>query len=393
MIGTQLRIALVAPPFVRVPPHRYGGTERVVAALADGLVRRGHDVTLFASGDSVGGTRLVPTVPVATWSVPHPSANREALDATIETVARALASRPVDVIHAHLERDSFRLQRRLSRDGITTPMAVTLHLPVDRPYVRRELATELARVADQVSLVAISRAQASLGAEVPWAAIVPNGLRLSAIPFGDRPGRDLAFVGRLDPEKGILDAIEIARLTGRRLRVAAKVGDLPEQRRYYEEIVRPAFATGDVDDLGELGDDDRNALLASSAATLMPVRWPEPFGLVAIESLAAGTPVIARPAGALPEIVRDGSDGALRDDVAAMAATLDMVETLDRSAIREAALARFDADSMTAGYEAVYRRLIKPRPVPSRDRRPFNRRAMAPGGRSVVPGAVRAAGR
>jgi glycosyltransferase involved in cell wall biosynthesis len=192
---------------------------------------------------------------------------------------------------------------------------------------------------------------------VPWT-VVHNGLDLSNAPFEPRRGDELCFVGRITPEKGVIDAIEIARMTGRRLRIAAKVGWTPAERSYHDDVFRPALERADVEYLGELGGPERDRLYAESYAMLMPGTWPEPFGLVAIEALACGTPVIARPVGALPEIVRDGIDGFFGDDVADLAARVREVAELDRSAIRASVLERFSATRMTDGYAALYRRLL-----------------------------------
>src|SRR4029077_9126496 len=181
-----------------------------------------------------------------------------------------------------------------------------------------------------------------------------NGLRFSAPVRTRQRGEDLCFVGRITPEKGVVEAIEIARLSGRRLRIAAKVGWTPAERTYESDVFRPAMRRADVEFLGELSGPERDRLFAESHATLMPGDWPEPFGLVAIESLACGTPVLARPAGALPEIVRDGVDGFLRSDIAELAAAVDAVRTLDRPAIRRSVRARFSVDRMVDAYEAIY---------------------------------------
>lgn len=343
----RLRVALVAPPFERVPPPGYGGTERVVHALAVELARRGHEVTLFGTGDSEIPGRLLPTAPepvrgtgvVGIAALPW-------LVMTQLAVMRHAAD--LDIVHSHLDWAGVVL-------GDVLPMSVvaTFHGRLDLPG-----AAELLR-ASRCHHVALSANQAATHPGTPWAAVVHNGLDLRGSPYlpAEARGDALCFVGRLVPEKGILEAIEVARLSGRRLRVAAKIGAQPVEVDYHERVVVPAMLTADVEYLGELSSDERDQLFAESHATLMPGAWPEPFGLVAIESLACGTPVLARPAGALPEIIRDGVDGWLADDPATLASHVDEVARLDRAAIRGSVLARFSATRMADGYLEVYRQV------------------------------------
>lgn len=340
-----LRIAQVAPPLELVPPRGYGGTERVMITLIRELVARGHEVTTFASADSDVPGRLIPTVPRALRPVGFTGDQSPYFVGTSLDVVRHEGE--FDVVHSHLEWQSLLLARALS-----VPMVSTFHGRLDLPWTR-PLFADAPR-----GLVAISRSQASAHPEVRWEAIVHNGLDLSGAPFDRRHGEDLCFVGRVSPEKGILDALEIARLSGRRIRVAAKIGTTPADRSYWEDKVQPAMDRADVEFLGEISEQERDELFASSYATVMPGAWPEPFGLVAIESLACGTPLLARRAGALPEIVRDGIDGFLGDDAMHLAYFVDAVATLDRAAIRESVLDRFSAGRMTDRYEAVYQRLL-----------------------------------
>ena len=206
-------------------------------------------------------------------------------------------------------------------------------------------------------LVAISANQASSHPAFDWAGVVHNGLTLDGSPFERRRGDALCFVGRVAPEKGIVEAIEIAQLSDRPLKIAAKVHPTGPERAYYDAVFLPALeaAGSSVEFLGELDQADRDQLFAESYASLMPGSWPEPFGLVAIEALACGTPVIARRVGGLPEIIRDGVDGFFGDDATQLAFQVPRVEELDRQAIRDSVLDRFSAGRMTDGYEAIYR--------------------------------------
>lgn len=346
-MSLPLRIAQVAPPLERVPPLAYGGTERVVHELVVELVRRGHEVTTFASGDSEVPGRHIPTVdralrPAGYTGDPHPHFVRTEL----EVLARA---GDFDIVHSHLEWASILLARALP-----VPVLATFHGRIDLDPAR-----ELFRHAPP-TMVAISRNQASAHPEVPWAAVIHHGLTLRDAPFERRRGDELCFVGRVAPEKGIVDAIEIAKASGRRLVIAAKIGTQPAERDYHENVFLPALASAGsaVEFIGEVAPSDRDELFARSYASLMPGAWPEPFGLVTIESLACGTPVIARRVGALPEIVRDGIDGFLGDDVTQLTFALPRVATLDRAAIRRSVLERFSPERMVDRYEALYRRIL-----------------------------------
>jgi glycosyltransferase involved in cell wall biosynthesis len=343
----RLRIAQVAPPLEPIPPRAYGGTERVVGSLVEELHARGHEVTTVASGDSTVPGRLLPSVERALWPAGFGGDASPHFVATIETLLQH--AHEFDLVHAHLEWYNPLVARLLG-----VPVIATFHGRLDLPWAPRLLAPA------PCLPVGISRSQVSALPSVRWAAVVHNGLDLESMPFGrDRTGA-LCFVGRVAPEKGIVDAIQVALAAGRPLRIAAKVGTLPAERAYHESVFLPALrrAGRQVEYLGELGRHDRDRLFAESYATLMPGAWPEPFGLVAIESLACGTPVLARRTGALPEIVREGVDGFLGAGVTEMARMADGVAMLDRAAIRRSVLERFSAARMVDAYEAVYCRAL-----------------------------------
>jgi glycosyltransferase involved in cell wall biosynthesis len=343
-MSRTLRIAQVAPPFERVPPLAYGGTERIVHELVVELDRRGHQLTTFASGDSDVPGELVPTVKSALRPDGYVGDPMPYMLATMRAVLDRASD--FDIIHSHLEWASLMLAQ-----VSPIPVVSTFHGRLDLPW-----AADAFRDAPP-GLVAISANQASTHPEVPWAGVVHNGLSLSGAPFDRRRSDALCFVGRVAPEKGIVEAIEIAQAAGRPLRIAAKVAPIGPERDYYDAVFKPALeqAGHDVEFLGELSQADRDLLFAQSHASLMPGSWPEPFGLVAIEALACGTPVIARRIGALPEILREGIDGFFGDDVLQMTFKVDGVDALDRAEIRASVLDRFSAGRMTDGYEAIYR--------------------------------------
>jgi glycosyltransferase involved in cell wall biosynthesis len=363
----RLRIAQVAPPLERVPPLGYGGTEQIVYELTAELFRRGHDVTVFASGDSVVPCRLIPTVETALRPAGIESDAPGWFATTMQIVGEHAAE--FDIIHSHLERWSLPLARTSN-----VPVVSTFHGRLDLPWAAQQF------VDPPDGMVAISRSQASTHPDVPWT-IIHNGLNFDGAPFGESAGDSFCFVGRVDPEKGIVEAIDVAQRVGRPLRIAAKVGNLARHKAYFEDVFQPALrrAGKSVEYLGELNREERDQLFAESYATIMPGGWPEPFGLVSIESLACGTPVLARRVGALPEIIREGVDGFFGDDVTALAFFADRIPTLDRAAIRASVLDRFSAARMADRYEALYARLSQPQAVASATRAT----ELAPSGRFV----------
>ena len=352
-----LRVALVAPPMVPVPPPSYAGTERVIAALGAELVRRGHAVTLFASGDSNVPYEHVATVDHSLWSSGFRGDPSGYLQHTAAIAWRA-ADR-FDLVHAHLEGHGFLLARYAP-----VPVITTLHGRLDVAGMP-ELLAEFR----DIPLVAISESQRRWEPDQRWVATIHHGLPFEATPFAGNPGDYLAFVGRVTPEKGLGEAIEVARRSGLRLRAAAKVHD-PHEQEHFEHVVRPAIDDGAVDFLGEVGPGERDPLLAGGLATLMLGGWPEPFGLVAIESMATGTPVIARRAGALTETIEHGVTGFLVDDVDEAVLAVERVRSLDRRLIRARTLERFSPARMADEYERAYRRVLRDRRQASAGCRP-----------------------
>ncbi len=342
-----LRVAVIVPPMLPVPPPMYSGTERVVATLVEELVKRGHAVTLFASGDSQTNAALVPTIERSLWSTGYRGDVSSYMLVGFARLWRELDR--FDLVHSHAETLGFLMARQCG-----APMLTTLHGRLDVsgiPLLLEEFA--------DIPLVSISESQRRWAPGANWVATIHHGLPLEGMPFGDG-GEELAFVGRITPEKGIAEAIELARRVGARLRVAAKVYDKAEFA-YFNEVVVPAVDERVVEFLGELPPLERDPVFASSRATVMLGAWPEPFGLVAIESMATGTPVIARRAGALTETIEHGIDGFLVDDLDEAALAFDRVADLDRRRIRERAIERFSPKRMTDEYEAVYAQLLAER--------------------------------
>jgi glycosyltransferase involved in cell wall biosynthesis len=337
-----VRIAQVAPLFERVPPHRYGGTERVVSYLTDELVARGHTVTLFASGDSVTTARLVPGWP-RSLRLGDPSLDAIALHMAMlgRVYERA---REFDVIHCHTDYLALPFAQ-----PCPVPTVLSLHGRLDHDEVHR-----LYQAFPEVSFVAISAAQRASLEGVRWAATVHHGVPADLYPFRKTPGRHLVFLGRVSPEKCPDAAIRVAVRAGVPLRIAAKV-DGPD-RPYFDAVVRPMLDHPLVEFLGEVDDHEKAALLGDSLALLFPIDWPEPFGLVLIEALACGTPVIARRRGSVPEIVTDGETGVLCETEDEMVAGVARIPALDRAKCRADFERRFTVQSMAAAYVGVYER-------------------------------------
>ena len=334
-----LRIAMVAPPFYEIPPKGYGGIEAVVAQLADGLVDRGHDVTLVAAGGSTTKARLVTTFDEPQWERLG-RAEPELLHAA--RVSEILAELRPEIVHDHSAAGPAFVRDR------TVPTVVTSHGPATGDW-----GEYLAAGGDGMYLVAISQAQIDLTPELPWRAVVHNSLDTSDIPFREEKDDYLVWLGRLSPDKAAHLAIDMARDAGRRIVVIGKCSE-PDEQAYFDAEVKPRLGP-DVDYHGELTLEEKYAVLGGAAAFLFPLQWEEPFGMVLIEAMACGTPVLSLARGAVPEVVVDGVTGFVRENAADLAETLDDLGRIDPRACRRHVEQNFGPDKMVAGYEQVYR--------------------------------------
>jgi glycosyltransferase involved in cell wall biosynthesis len=336
-----MRIAQIAPLVEAVPPKFYGGTERIVSYLTEELVAQGHEVTLFASGDSVTRADLMPMSPRALRldkGIRDPLAPQLLM---VEKVAQQ--AHQFDLVHCHLDYLPFSLYRRLG-----LPFVTTLHGRLDID----ELKPVFDEFAD-VPVISISAAQRKPMPQAGWIGTVHHGLpaRLLTPPYA--PSRDyLAFLGRISPEKGPDAAIRIAREAGMRLRIAAKVDR--SDRVWFEDVVEPMLAEPHVEWVGEIGDSDKAAFLGNAAALLFPICWPEPFGLVLIEAMACGCPVIAFNRGSVPEVVQDGVSGFVVEDELGAVAAVAKLSALNRTSVRADFEARFTATRMAQEYLDLY---------------------------------------
>jgi|CXWL01.1.fsa_nt_gi glycosyltransferase involved in cell wall biosynthesis len=340
-----MKIAQVAPLWESVPPKLYGGTERIVSYITEELVRLGHDVTLFASGDSTTAARLEAICPQA-LRLNTGIFNRDAPMIMLQERAMGAAG-DFDVIHSHLDFLGFPLARRNS-----APVITTLHGRLDLPEldpVFREYA--------EMPLVSISDAQRRPLHWANWQATVHHGLPRELYTFHPQSEGYLAFLGRISPEKRPDHAIEIAKRTGLQLRIAAKVD--PADQQYYRTEIEPLLDHPLIEFIGEISDAEKDDFIGNALALVCPYDWPEPFGLVLIEALACGTPVLAYRRGSIPEIIDDGITGFVCENLAEMAEAVERLPLIDRRRCRSAFDERFTADRMARDYVALYERMAE----------------------------------
>jgi glycosyltransferase involved in cell wall biosynthesis len=340
-----MRIAQVAPLYESVPPKCYGGTERVVSYVTEELMRAGHQVTLFASGDSVTAAKLIPASRRAL------RLDKDCIDqlahhvVLLEKVFRQ--ANEFDVVHFHIDYLHFPITRRTPITHVTT-MHGRLDIP-DLAPVYEEF--------DDMPLVSISDAQREPLPTAKWIATVYHGLPQDLYQFRARPGKYFAFLGRISPEKRVDRAIKIAKRIGIPLKIAAKV-DLVD-REYFKKVIKPLLRDPLVEYVGEIGEGEKDDFLGNAYALLFPIDWPEPFGLVMIEAMACGTPIIAYRQGSVPEVIEQGHTGFVVDDLADAVAAAKRVPELSRKRCREVFEQRFTARRMARDYLRVYQGLIE----------------------------------
>lgn len=339
----SLRIAQVAPPFYELPPRGYGGIELVVAKLIDALVDRGHEVTLIGAGRNGTKARFR-----RTYTEPQFARLGEPLPEAVHAAATAeiLAGLDVDIVHDHT------LLGPLQARGRRIPTVATVHGPVqDEPgrYYRH--------IGDTTHLIAISDAQRGFAPDLNWAGTVYNALDPADFTYREEKEDWVLFLGRCTPDKGMHLAIDAARAAGRPIKLAAKCTE-PAEKAYFEAEIEPRLGPG-VEWLGEIGGDDKREALASARALVFPLQWEEPFGMVMIEALVSGTPVVTMPRGAAPEIVTDGVTGYLRRELDELPAAIDAVDAIDPARCRQEVLDRFTPEAMAEGYERLYRSIVE----------------------------------
>jgi glycosyltransferase involved in cell wall biosynthesis len=340
-----MRIAQIAPLFETVPPRRYGGTERVVHWLTEELVARGHQVTLFASGDSTTSATLVPVRERAARFAPNFERNAAPYARMLEIVRRR--AREFDVLHFHIDFHPFALFARQP-----VPFVNTLHGRLDQDWV-----PDIYNLFPEVPLVSVSNSQRRPMPHLNWAATVLHGMPANLLTPQPVEKRDyFAFLGRISPEKGIESAIRIAAAAGVKLKIAAKIGE--EDVQYYHDVIAPMLVGDGIEFLGEIDDSQKPGFLSGARAVLFPIDWPEPFGLVMIEAMACGCPTIAFRCGSVAEVIEEGLTGFVVDTIDEAVAAAARVDAIDRTAVRRRFEERWTASRMADDYLAVYDRLI-----------------------------------
>ncbi|TPJ07553.1 glycosyltransferase family 4 protein [Mesorhizobium sp. B2-7-3] len=343
-----MKIAHVAPLYESVPPRLYGGTERIISYLTEALVDLGHEVTLFASGDTKSSAKLVPCRERALRLDPRPLKSEIAAHLSMLDEVRKRAD-DFDVVHFHLSHFlHFPFFRDMPQRTVTTPHGRLDYADLAQAYDRFP----------RFPMISISRSQRARFASANWLATIHHGLPLDLYEADFEAGSDgtyLAFLGRMSRDKRPDRAIEIACRTGLKLKLAAKVGD--GDRAYFEEVVQPLIDGDRVEYVGEIGEDQKARFLGNAAALLFPIDWPEPFGLAVIEAMACGTPVMAWSCGAMPEIIDHGVTGFVVETIEDAVASMPALLQLDRRRIRTAFERRFSADRMARDYVEAYSRL------------------------------------
>lgn len=345
-----MRIAQVAPLYESVPPKLYGGTERVVSWLTEELVRLGHDVTLFASGDSMTTARLVPVCQESLRLSPECIDQMAHHVLLMEQVLQRKDE--FDLIHFHIDYLHYALSRRERYVHVTT-----LHGRLDIPDL-----IPLYQTFVDVPVISISDAQRDPLPHLNWQGTVHHGLPLENYKFHRKSGDYLAFLGRTSPEKGLDRAIEIAKAAGMTLKIAAKVDKADQE--YFETVIQPLVGKDSIEFVGEIGYPAKNEFLGNAAALLFPISWPEPFGIVMIEAMACGTPVIAYPFGSVSEVIADGVSGYIVADQAAAVEAVKNLHKLDRRRVRKHFEQHFTADRMALDYLKIYERMVSRKKVP-----------------------------
>ncbi|MCL6472983.1 MAG: glycosyltransferase family 4 protein [Firmicutes bacterium] len=339
----KLKIAIISPPWFPVPPTGYGGIELVVSLLTEGLCRKGHDVTLFASGDSITQARLISIFDKAPFKKMDDNIHLE----NMQSLAAYSQAEDFDIIHDHDGYGS-RLLGAFTSRLLKKPVFATLHGPAEKQSLNFFHA-----IASDLLYVAISDFQRKTFGNLNFAATIPNAVMIDRYPFSESTGNYLLFVGRMNEEKGAHIAASVAKRTGKRLIMIGKCSENHE-KQYFKDKVKP-YLTRKIEYLGEVDHETKLELYQGAECTLFPIQWPEPFGLVMIESMACGTPVIAIRNGSVPEVIRDGQTGFIVDDKFGMIEALKKIDKIDRACCRDLVIKEYNEELFIDRHERIYR--------------------------------------
>ena len=338
-----MKIAQVAPLIESVPPKKYGGTERIVSYLTEELVEQGHEVALFASGDSATSAQLISGSKQPLRHIKY----EDLWCANVLMLEKVASMAPAfDVIHFHTGVEHFPLARRLAQSHITTHHG-RLDMPAMQPFLQEF---------SDIPVTSISENQRTNFSAANWVATVYNGIPGNLYTYQPQSGDYLAFLGRISPEKGILSAIEIAKKLDMELVISAKVDNA--DKSYFETIIKPLLQEPKINYIGEINDKEKNDFLGHALALLFPIAWPEPFGLVMIESMACGTPVVAYNCGSVPEVMQDGVTGFIVDGIDGATAAVEKIHTISRRQCRRVFEDRFTSRRMAMDYLNIYERMV-----------------------------------
>ena len=348
-----MKIAMLAPLIERIPPKRYGGTERFISYLTDELVKRGHEVYLFATGDSITKAKLISTTN-------HPLREMYVSDTTVFTIINVTKvyknSNQFDIIHNNADYLAFPMAHFVS-----TPTVTTLHGPVN---LENKNIYEVYR---DLNFVSISKSQRKLGQNLNWLTTIHHGIPISSFPFKSKPKDYLLIVGRISPEKGTHIAMDIAMALNKELIIAAKLDK--NDVDYFNQYVAPRLSNGKIRWVGEVDDKERNKLMSEALCMLHPVTWPEPFGFVLVEAMATGCPVIAFNKGSIPEIVINKKTGFVVEKEKEMIQAIKKISSISRRACRNHVKENFNLKKMVDSYEKLYYRIVYERTTPAPTKR------------------------
>lgn len=345
----KLRIGQIAPLNLPIPPPKYGGTERIIYSLCEGLTKKGHEVILFGAGDSKTKARLFPLIPRSLWAIKRKKEATPYFAYEMARIAKEAKRLKLDILHDHLGPWALALYGQ-----INIPILHTLHVPLnkDRAWAYRKL---------KANLVSISNNQRKVAPNLNYVATIYNGIDVKNFPFSGFPKNHLLFAGELAKRKGILEAIKVAKVVRMKLIIAGRVPSREQKMdfQFFKTLIQPQFKNKNITYLGELSEKNLNRVYSHAKAVLFPIKWEEPFGLVMIESMASGTPVIAFRRGSVPEVIKNGKTGFIVRNINEMAEAVKKIDRINRAECRRWVEEKFSVEKMIDDYERLFFKLVE----------------------------------